>query len=205
MILNNRGSTFILHSPYGKTNITLPLLGFHNISNALAAAAIAITLKIPLKFIQLGLSNVPIFHGRLEIIKLNKHKTIINDTYNANVASMVAAIKVLENMPGYKIFVAGDMSELGKTSIAYHKIIGNIIYISKINETMSIGNLSKEISVNSKKGNHYTSFNTLISSLNKRIVMHHKITILIKGSRSENLEKIVEKLIQECDYDRTHY
>ncbi|XBC43503.1 MAG: UDP-N-acetylmuramoyl-tripeptide--D-alanyl-D-alanine ligase [Buchnera aphidicola (Meitanaphis flavogallis)] len=201
IVIDNTGSSFILHSPNGVINVNLPLLGFHNISNALAAAAIAITLNIPLQCIQLGLSKIPILSGRLETITLSQHKTIINDTYNANVASMIVAIKVLENMPGYKIFVSGDMSELGKMSTMYHKIIGNVIYISDINEVMSIGKLSKSISINSKKGNHYTNINTLIKDLTKKIFMYEKITILIKGSRSENLERIVKKLVEECNYD----
>lgn len=194
-----------MHSPNGVININLPLLGFHNISNALAAAAIAITLNIPLQFIQFGLSKIPILSGRLETITLSQYKTIINDTYNANVASMIVAIKVLENMPGYKIFVSGDMSELGKMSIIYHKIIGNAIYISDVNEVMSIGKLSQYISINSKKGNHYTNINKLIKDLTKKIFIYEKITILIKGSRSENLERVVKKLVEEYNYDRIHH
>ncbi|XBC39486.1 MAG: cyanophycin synthetase [Buchnera aphidicola (Nurudea shiraii)] len=150
------------------------------------------------------MSKISKISGRLEIIKINKNITIINDTYNANVASMIAAIKVLENMPGYTIFVSGDMSELGKMSILYHKIIGNVIYMSKINNVMSIGKLSLEISKNSQKGQHFYSFNMLIEKIIKKTLKHKKITILIKGSRSEKLEKVVKKLIQEYRNDLTN-
>ncbi|XBC41446.1 MAG: cyanophycin synthetase [Buchnera aphidicola (Nurudea yanoniella)] len=201
IILNNQGSTFRLHSPLGNININLPLLGLHNISNALAAISIAIALQIPLKCIQIGLSKIPKMSGRLEVIKLKKHVTIINDTYNANVASMIAAIKVLEKMPGHTIFVSGDIAEMGEMSMLYHKIIGNIIRISRINSVMSIGVLSKKISKHSGKGNHFTSFNVLINNLMKKISKYKKVTILVKGSRSEKLEKIVEKLIQEYKND----
>ncbi|XBC38373.1 MAG: UDP-N-acetylmuramoyl-tripeptide--D-alanyl-D-alanine ligase [Buchnera aphidicola (Floraphis choui)] len=203
--LSDTGSSFLLHSPYGKINVNIPLLGLHNVSNALAATAIAVALKIPLKFIQLGLSKIPKICGRLEVIKLNKHKIVINDTYNSNVGSMTAAIKVLENMPGHTIFIAGDMSELGKMNILYHQIIGKTMHASKINEVMSIGKLSKEISINSKKGKHYTSLNELMNNLFKKIYLHKKIAILIKGSRSEKLEIIVNKLVQEYNHDHTFY
>jgi len=180
------------------------LLGFHNVSNALAAAAIAISLNIPLKYIQRGLSKAPTIPGRLEIIKLNKYQIIINDTYNANIASTIAAIKILENMPGYTIFVSGNISELGAASILYHRMIGNVCFASKINEVMSIGTLSKEISKNSKKGYHYTSPKVLINNLIQKIFLYKKITILVKGSRSEKLEVIVQKLIQEYTYACSH-
>ncbi|WP_228860888.1 glutamate ligase domain-containing protein [Buchnera aphidicola] len=203
--ISNQGSSFSLHSPYWTTIVNLPLLGFHNISNALAAISIAIILKIPIKIIKLGLSKIPKLPGRLEIIKLDKNKTIIDDTYNANVASMITAIKVLENMPGYKIFISGNMSELGKDDILYHKIIGNFMYISNINEVLSIGELSKNISVYSNKGNHYYSYQTLVNYLIKKMLLHKEFTILVKGSRSEKLENLVNKIIQEYNYGFNHH
>ncbi|XBC44560.1 MAG: cyanophycin synthetase [Buchnera aphidicola (Schlechtendalia peitan)] len=162
-------------------------------------------LKIPFKLIQLGLSTVSTIPGRLEIIKLNANHTIINDTYNANIASMIAAIKVLENMPGHKIFVSGDMSELGNNNHLYHDMIGNFIYTSKINEVMSIGKLSINISKNSNKGEHYDSYNMLINNLIKKMSMYKILTVLIKGSRSAGLEKLVKKIIQDYNHDLTYY
>ncbi|AAO26934.1 UDP-N-acetylmuramoylalanyl-D-glutamyl-2,6-diaminopimelate-D-alanyl-D- alanyl ligase [Buchnera aphidicola str. Bp (Baizongia pistaciae)] len=194
---SNQGSKFKIHSPNGEIYVTLPLLGYHNISNALAAATIAISINIPLEIIKIGLSSLPILKNRLQIIRLNKYKTIINDTYNANTASMIVAIKILENISGYKLFVAGDMLELGKNDVLYHKIIGNTIYNSNINEVFSIGKLSKEISIASKKGHHFYNSDELLKNLKNKLLNKKIITILVKASRSEKLDVIVEQLIKE--------
>ncbi|XBC39924.1 MAG: UDP-N-acetylmuramoyl-tripeptide--D-alanyl-D-alanine ligase [Buchnera aphidicola (Chaetogeoica yunlongensis)] len=194
--INNKGSKFKLHCPQGEIYISLPLLGHHNISNALAAASIAISLNIPLKIIQTSLAKLPLLKNRLQSIRLNKYKTVINDTYNANVGSMAAAIKVLEKMPGYKIFVSGDMAELGKKNIFYHKTVGNYLYNSNINKVFSIGDLSKNISKNSKKGQHFNNSQNLLDALINKLLNKKIITILVKASRIYKLEKIVQKLIE---------
>jgi len=172
-------------------------LGYQNISNVLAATALSFSLKIPLNKIKNGLLKTPILSGRLEPIKLKSHKILINDTYNANVSSMISAIKVLEKMPGYKILVAGDMSELGEKSIVYHKMIGNISNSSNIDEILTIGNMSKEISKTFNNGTHFSSKKQLNIYLKKCFFNKDKITILIKGSRNAKMEKIVDNLIKE--------
>lgn len=135
--------------------------------------------------------------GRLELIKLRSNKILINDTYNSNVSSMISAIKVLEKMPGYKILVTGDMSELGEKSILYHKMIGNIAYSSNIDKILTIGRMSKEISKIFSNSIHFSNKNKLNTCLKKIFFNKDKITILIKGSRNAKMEKVVESLIQE--------
>lgn len=186
-----------MYTPSGKIDILLPLLGYQSISNALAASALAFSLNIPLKQIQNGLLKTPTLSGRLEPIKLSTNKVLINDTYNSNVASMIAAIKVLENMPGYKVLVVSDMAELGEKSILYHKIIGNIASLSKIDNILSIGKNSYEISKICKNGTHFLEKNTLNKSLKKIISRKNYTTVLIKGSRNAKMETIIEYLIKE--------
>ncbi|WP_295164593.1 cyanophycin synthetase [uncultured Buchnera sp.] len=184
-------------TPSGKIDISLPFLGYQNISNALAASALAFSLNIPLKKIQDGLLSTPLLPGRLESIKLSTNKTLINDTYNSNVASMTTAIKVLENMPGYKILVVGDMAELGENSPLYHRIIGNIASLSKIDNILSIGKNSYEISKICKNSIHFLKKEKLKKILKKMILKKDQVTILIKGSRNAKMETIVEYLIRE--------
>lgn len=188
-----------MHTPSGKINIILPYLGYQSISNALAASALAFSIQTPLKQIQIGLLESPIIPGRLESIKLNKNIILINDTYNANVASMIIAIKILEKMPGYKILVIGDMAELGEKSILYHKIIGNIVNVSNIDYIFSFGKYSYEIFKICKNGKHFSEKykNILQKKLKETILKQKKSTILIKGSRSMKMEKIIEYLIEE--------
>lgn len=188
-----------MHTPSGKINIILPYLGYQSISNALAASALAFSIQTPLKQIQIGLLESPIIPGRLESIKLNKNIILINDTYNANVASTIIAIKILEKMPGYKILVIGDMAELGEKSILYHKIIGNIVNVSNIDYVFSFGKYSYEIFKICKNGKHFSEKykNILQKKLKETILKQKKSTILIKGSRSMKMEKIIEYLIEE--------
>lgn len=187
-----------MYTPLGKINISLPCLGYQSISNALAATALAFSIKIPLKEIKNGLSKTPTLSGRLESIKLNPNKILINDTYNSNVASMIAAIKILEKMPGYKALVVGDMAELGKKSILYHRIIGNIANMSKVDSIFSIGKNSHEISkIFNNNGIHFSDRKKLNKYLKKIIFKKDKITILIKGSRAAKMEKTVKYLIKE--------
>ncbi|WP_244278919.1 glutamate ligase domain-containing protein [Buchnera aphidicola] len=186
-----------MHTPCGKINISLPFLGYQNISNALAASALSFALKIPLKKIKKGLSETPLVSRRLESIILEPNKILIDDTYNSNVSSMISAIKVLEKMPGYKILVTGDMAELGENSILYHKMIGNTANLSKINKIFSIGNISNQITMVFNNGKHFYNKKKLCKSLKDFFSKKEKITILIKGSRSTKMEEVVEELIKE--------
>ncbi|QCI24307.1 UDP-N-acetylmuramoyl-tripeptide--D-alanyl-D-alanine ligase [Buchnera aphidicola (Muscaphis stroyani)] len=190
-------TSFTMHSPYGKIKIKLPFLGYQSVSNALAASACAFSLKIPLHIIQKGLLESPMIPGRLETTFLNPNKILINDTYNSNIASMIASIKVLEKMPGYKILVTGDMAELGKNSIVYHQVIGNTANISKINKIFSIGSISNNITQIFNNSRHFYHQSQLAKTLKKMILKKKKITILIKGSRSSKMEKVVNHLIKE--------
>ena len=100
-------------------------------------------------------------------------------------------------MPGYKILVIGDMAELGEKSILYHKMIGNIANLSKINKIFSIGNISNEISKIFNDSRHFFDKKILNNCLKKIFLEKNKITILVKGSRNAKMEKIVENLIKE--------
>ncbi|WP_343154446.1 glutamate ligase domain-containing protein [Buchnera aphidicola] len=188
-----------MHTPSGKINIVLPYLGYQSISNALAASALAFAINTPLKQIQTGLLESPIIPGRLEPIKLSKNIILINDTYNANVASMIISIKILEKMPGYKILVIGDMAELGEKSVLYHKIIGNISSLSNIDYIFSFGKYSHEIYKICKNAKHFSikQKNLLKKDLKETILMQNKSTVLIKGSRNMKMETIVEYLMHE--------
>jgi UDP-N-acetylmuramoyl-tripeptide--D-alanyl-D-alanine ligase len=167
-----------MHTPHKKINIFLPFLGYQNVSNALAASTLAYALRIPLNTIKIGLSNTSITSGRLEIIQLQPNKILINDTYNSNVASMITAMKILEKMPGYKILVTGDMAELGKDSILYHKMIGNAANLCKINKIFSIGKNSHEISKIFFNGNHFLKKTQLKNSLKEIVLQKKKLLFL---------------------------
>jgi UDP-N-acetylmuramoyl-tripeptide--D-alanyl-D-alanine ligase len=100
--------------------VLLPLPGRHNIANALAAAALSMAVGASHEAIKAGLANLKAVPGRLFPIQLAENKLLLDDSYNANVGSMTAAVQVLSEMPGYRVMVVGDMAELGDESEACH-------------------------------------------------------------------------------------
>ncbi|VFP78742.1 UDP-N-acetylmuramoyl-tripeptide--D-alanyl-D-alanine ligase [Candidatus Erwinia haradaeae] len=192
------GTHFVLHSPIGSVKITLSVPGTHNISNALAAAALACSSGASLSAIDHGLNNFRGIKGRLFPYILNKNKLIIDDSYNANMGSIIAAINVLKTMPGYRVLIIGDMKELGTNSDQYHAQIGYMIHSTNIEKVLSTGNLSYHITHNSRVGEHFRDLSSLASRACQLLISHHHITILVKGSRSTSMEHIV-RILKEQD------
>lgn len=189
-----RGCEFTLSSPNGTIAITLPLPGRHNIANALAAAALASAAGAPLTAIQTGLAELTPVPGRLFPVHLSEGKQLLDDTYNANVGSMTAAVQVLSEMPGYRVFVAGDMGELGAEAEACHRQVGEAAKVAAIDCVLSVGVLSKALSHASGVGEHFADKAALVTRLKALITAHPEITILVKGSRSAAMEDIVRAL-----------
>lgn len=122
--VTSHGTEFTLQTPTGSVDVLLPLPGRHNIANALAAAALSMSVGATLDAIKAGLVNLKAVPGRLFPIKLAENQLLLDDSYNANVGSMTAAVQVLAEMPGYRVLVVGDMAELGAESEACHVQVG---------------------------------------------------------------------------------
>lgn len=110
--VTSHGTEFTLQTPTGSVDVLLPLPGRHNIANALAAAALSMSVGATLDAIKAGLANLKAVPGRLFPIQLAENQLLLDDSYNANVGSMTAAVQVLAEMPGYRVLVVGDMAEL---------------------------------------------------------------------------------------------
>ncbi len=135
--------------------------------------------------------------GRCEI-KTNGQITVIDDTYNANVDSTIAAIDYLKAFSGNgkRIFIFGDMLELGDSSEDQHRIIGKKCQKEELSVVFTIGNetiVTHEEINNSILHKHFEQKETLLSNLNEIISEGDKI--LVKGSRGMRMEKIVEQII----------
>ncbi len=186
------GSYFTLVTYLGEINIFIKLLGIHNIWNSLFSSALSISSSIPLKDIKIGLESCKPIKGRLYPIYLSKNKLILDDTYNSNPRSLYYSILFLQKFLGYKILVVGDMAELSNMSVYYHIKIGNLIKnFFVIDNVFSIGKYSFYISKFSLIGKHFFNINKLVLNLKYLIKNSDKITILIKGSRFLNMEKII--------------
>jgi UDP-N-acetylmuramoyl-tripeptide--D-alanyl-D-alanine ligase len=192
--LSSSGSQFTLHTPCGAIEITLPLLGRHNIANALAASALAQALGAPLSAIKTGLATLQPVNGRLFPIHLAPGILLLDDTYNANAGSMQAAIEVLAAMPNQKILVVGDMAELGEQSAHYHREVGLMVSAAKIDHLLSFGKQSQLIAQHSGIGQHFDSKHSLLKYLLATIKNHQNVTILVKGSRSSAMDEVVNQL-----------
>lgn len=192
--VTSHGTEFTLQTPTGGVDVLLPLPGRHNIANALAAAALATAVGASHDAIKAGLKNLKAVPGRLFPVPLAENKLLLDDSYNANVGSMTAAVQVLSEMPGYRVFVVGDMAELGDESEACHIQVGEAAKASGIDCVLSAGNLSQRISEASGAGEHYSDKAALITRLKTIVAEHQIVTVLVKGSRSAAMEEVVHAL-----------
>ncbi|WNO60320.1 UDP-N-acetylmuramoyl-tripeptide--D-alanyl-D-alanine ligase [Rheinheimera sp. MMS21-TC3] len=193
---------FILHSPQGQIAVKLALPGKHNINNALAAAAASICLGASLADVQLGLANMKAVKGRTNILQLSPKLRIIDDSYNANVESVKAAIDLLASYSGTQILVLGDMGELGPDARLYHQEVGLYAKKAGINLLFTLGVLSNSASdLLQQQGAHFSSRQALVSRLLATINEQQKVTLLVKGSRSAKMELVVQDLLESCQQE----
>ena len=184
----------LIKTPKYDLEIKSKLLGHNNISNILAAVTCAYQLKINPTKIKEGIENITPIPSRLELKEGKKRAAIIDDTYNANPSSFLSAIEVLDEFPGKKILVIGDMAELGENSRIYHQELSRTIKESKIDITLGLGKYTKEIiTLLGRNNTWFRSKDDLVKHLYSCM---KGSTILVKGSRSMKMEEIVKKLIK---------
>lgn len=188
-------ATFLLHAPGAKEMmISLNLPGQHHVMNALAAAAAVSQVGIELAHIKAGLEKMQPVPGRIIVNKTKLGATLIDDSYNANPSSVAVALKLLAHYSGQRIFVMGDMGELGQNAVDYHRQIGQLAKELNIDAVYTCGDLSQETAkafgVSAK---HYPNHQELILALKTHL--QKNVTILIKGSRSAQMEKVAAALM----------
>lgn len=192
--LQTAGSALELNTPQGKVSVHLPVPGLHNVMNALAAIAAVLALNVPLASVKVGLENFHSAKGRLQVLQGLQGATVIDDTYNANPASMKAAIDVLQACAGKRILVLGDMGELGEDAPAMHKEVGEYAKHAGIDALYSLGDVSVEMSKAYGSGaKHYETLETLIDDLKK--LLQANTTVLVKGSRFMAMERVVKAIV----------
>jgi UDP-N-acetylmuramoyl-tripeptide--D-alanyl-D-alanine ligase len=194
---------FVLRTSAGSAQITLPQPGRHNVMNALAAAAIAISLDVPLATIRAGLEAAPAVAGRLARRKHTSGAVLIDDSYNANPGSFAAAIATLANEPGETILVMGDMAELGADAERLHAHIGALAKASGIQHLFAVGRLSRAaVDAFGSGATHHGDQAALIAAL--RGDLRGGVTALIKGSRSSAMDRVVNALLDDGNGGERH-
>jgi UDP-N-acetylmuramoyl-tripeptide--D-alanyl-D-alanine ligase len=187
----------------GEITVKLNLLGQHNIMNALAATAATLALGIDLKTIKQGLESVAPAPGRMRQHILASGTCLIDDTYNANPFSLQAAISSLAEMTGTKILVLGDMKELGASAEQLHFNAGQQIKAANIDHLFTLGALTAATARGfGKNARHFTDRQELLAAL--KPLLQSQTNILIKGSRSMSMEKIVAGILPAEQFDHAH-
>ncbi|PXX49988.1 UDP-N-acetylmuramoyl-tripeptide--D-alanyl-D-alanine ligase [Aquitalea magnusonii] len=186
-------SQFILCCPQGEQAISLPAPGEHNVRNALAAAAMALALDVPLAAIAAGLAVFGNAKGRLQQ-KTGLHGgVVIDDSYNANPDSMKAGIDVLARLPAPHCFVMGDIGELGESAVQLHREVGEHARLRGIAQLVTLGELSHHAAAAYGEGAHsFDDFTALASWLGANL--QAGASVLVKGSRFMRMERVVEHL-----------
>lgn len=187
-------SHFKLQLPDASVAIELPLAGRHNVMNALAAAAIAYALDVPLATIKRGLEIAPAVKGRLVRQLMADGWTLIDDSYNANPASTAAAIATLVQETGEAWLVLGDMRELGPRGKILHAGIGALAKHSGIARLFTVGELSRAAADAFGDGaTHFADQAALTAALLEQT--HAGVNVLVKGSRGSAMDRVVSALL----------
>ena len=190
-------ASFMLICPLGRIAIQLPVPGLHNVSNALAAAAVTTSLGLSLEQVKSGLMTMVPVKGRFCVQKLSDSVTVIDDTYNASVQSVMAAIDTLSVMPGYRVLVFGDMGELGADAATLHRQIGEHAKAKKLDTVLTIGELSRN-TAEAASGQHFVNKESLYQALQQLMQQQRPVTILAKGARSARMEDVVA-FVKSCE------
>lgn len=195
-----RATRFAVELAGTRWEVHLPLPGRHNVYNALAAVGVGWALGLPFARISRGLAGVTLSAMRLEIID-RKGITVINDAYNANPASMQAALAVLAQVAGprRKIAVLGNMLELGELAAAGHYRIGEAVATHGINCLITVGELARGIAAGARaKGLAAENIRECAALEEAGAVLENLLApgdvLLVKGSRGMQMEKIVAAL-----------
>ncbi len=196
------GCSFELLTPAGAIDVDLQLPGRHNVMNALAAAAMAHALGITLEDIASGLCAMRPVAGRLQTRAGVGGVRLIDDTYNANPGSVKAALEVLATCggSGQRVLVLGDMGELGNAARALHEQIGRQARVVGVDRIYAVGELAAiAAGVFGNGARHFDSHDALIAGLRADLAGARPATVLVKGSRSMRMERVVAALVAVGD------
>ena len=194
------GSRFTLVAPQGEAAVSLALPGRHNVSNALAAAALSLSVGATLQQVAEGLNAARPVAGRLITHRLANGALLIDDSYNANPGSLAAAIDTLAAGGGEAWLVLGDMRELGADAEAMHAEAGRRAKSAGIRRLLTLGPYSAAASRTFGEGaTHYETHDALADVLKNEL--REGVRVLVKGSRGSAMDRIVAALVgpQEGD------
>ncbi|MFI8751061.1 UDP-N-acetylmuramoyl-tripeptide--D-alanyl-D-alanine ligase [Vreelandella lionensis] len=172
--------------------VQLPLIGKHNVSNALAASAAALALGVTPEHVVTGLSGLTSLSGRLSVVPGLRNATLLDDTYNANPGAVKAALDALASFPAPRWCALGAMGELGSESQALHAEIGRYAASLGIDTLLTFGEAARAASSAFGRGQHFDDHETLVRHVINTLPPN--TTLLVKGSRSAGMETVIAAL-----------
>ncbi|MEM7401524.1 MAG: cyanophycin synthetase, partial [Pseudomonadota bacterium] len=185
------GNLVEITTPMGEMCVKPQITGMHAVLNILAATAVGLAIGVDLEDIKTGIENTQVVQGRLMRVTGLAGATVLDDTYNANPASLAAALDVQAQEPGEHWLVLGDMGELGDESEFMHSKAGEIAKQFGVQRLYAYGELTKHsVKAFGVGANHFASHAEIVSALQDELTK--EICVLVKGSRAMQLEKIVE-------------
>ncbi|HUQ29187.1 MAG TPA: UDP-N-acetylmuramoyl-tripeptide--D-alanyl-D-alanine ligase [Usitatibacter sp.] len=183
-------------TPSGSFTFAPRVRGEHNLRNAMAASAAAFALDVPVEAMRAGLAEFSGVAGRLQRRRGPGASLVIDDSYNANPESMRAALRVLAEERARKVFVMGDMGELGSESAAMHAEVGAYAREVGVNALLALGPASREAAHAFGEGaRHFTEIEALREAA--RAEAAAGAAILVKGSRFMQMERVADALAEE--------
>lgn len=184
-----------LTTPQGAIETILRVPGRHNLRNAAAAAAAALALGASANSVAKGLAAYDGTKGRLQIHPCILGATLIDDTYNANPDSTLAAIQVLAERPGTRILVLGDMGELGTDAAALHREVGEKARAAGLERLLCLGEMSTHTVQGFGTGAmHFERVEELLAEI--ECALGPEVTVLVKGSRFMKMERVVQSFME---------
>ncbi len=174
-------------------NFRLHIAGRHNVKNALAAAACALSAGVSVDAVVQGLEAFVPVKGRSRAVALvmaDRTRTLVDDTYNANPDSVRAAIAVLAELPAPRLLVLGDMGEVGEQGPAFHTEAGSEALAAGIEHFFAMGELAKSAVAAFPGARHFTSIEDLNAAVLQQLPQVS--SLLVKGSRFMRMERVVE-------------
>lgn len=192
--LGVKGVSFVAVTPEGEMPVTLALPGVHNVINALASTAIGLACGLDLAQIQAGLAEVRPTAGRMATARSPAGVTVIDDCYNANPGSVRAAIAMLAGCEGRRTLLLGAMRELGPTSEALHREVGDFARDAGIERFWGVGpELRPAVDAFGSGASWFADCDSAIAALPGEFDFDD--TVLVKGSRGARMERALHALL----------
>ena len=181
----------------GALAVNLPLVGEHNVLNALLAIAASRALGAQDRAIVAGLAKLKPVSGRLHIVPLANGSELIDDSYNANPASIKAALKTLAGRPGAHVAVLGAMAELGDASDRLHAEVGRYARELGIGTLLAVGEDAKAYGAGYGSDTVFCKDHATAIMQVQSLCRQKTISVLVKGSRSAAMDVVARALTEE--------